>query len=94
MVECAGLENRYGCKLIVGSNPTPSAIYLDNRALVRGFLFSAHRNIHRPGALFPAWIVLSSERDLRQYADGRAKPVVIPNALQAGGAPLATPCQN
>jgi hypothetical protein len=24
-VECGGLENRCGCKLTVGSNPTPSA---------------------------------------------------------------------
>ena len=25
-VECTGLENQHGCKPIVGSNPTPSAI--------------------------------------------------------------------
>ena len=28
MVDCTGLENRQGCKPLVGSNPTPSAIYL------------------------------------------------------------------
>lgn len=27
-VEGTGLENRQGCKLFVGSNPTPSAIFL------------------------------------------------------------------
>lgn len=26
VVECAGLENRYSGNVIVGSNPTPSAI--------------------------------------------------------------------
>ena len=28
MVDCTGLENRQGCKLLVGSNPTPSAIII------------------------------------------------------------------
>jgi hypothetical protein len=28
VVECGGLENRYGCKLIGGSNPLPSAIII------------------------------------------------------------------
>ncbi|CAA7611627.1 hypothetical protein MCP1_10140 [Candidatus Terasakiella magnetica] len=35
MVECAGLENRYGCKLIVGSNPTPSATPLETKGFRR-----------------------------------------------------------
>ena len=30
MVESTGLENRQACKRLVGSNPTPSATFLNN----------------------------------------------------------------
>src|SRR5438128_912799 len=43
-VECGGLENRCGCKLTVGSNPTPSAAFIGVLALDR----RARRLYHPP----------------------------------------------
>jgi hypothetical protein len=58
-VEGTGLENRQGCKLFVGSNPTPSARSRQKKplsrtasdtSLDRGFLYGARGN-GWPGAL-------------------------------------------
>src|SRR5580765_6965754 len=76
-VECGGLENRYPCKRIGGSNPLPSALAEPKPALAAGFrpaaapirarqgcgdLVDRRRSVRGGVGAAPEWAVIAAER--------------------------------
>src|SRR5262245_53336655 len=71
-VEGSGLENRQGCKPLMGSNPTPSAKAMFAPVLFRPRLPSAEPRFHRHNLEYPVrWRRAGAEKAGRSHQFSR-----------------------